>query len=213
MAALVPVLPKGFFELVLEDDDPAGGLEGGAMVDHLAGSRGQAQLVAGVASVSAGGRRATVGIDSAAVESVVVGPYLMGFTTSYRMGQLLRSSLDVGEPDAWDVDRFMVTTFIEAARECLSTGGYARNENGQEQGGQFLVGIHGRLYVVGDDNQIGHTISGYAAVGSGYLIALGSLHSTARSPISSRERAVMALEAAAELTEGVRPPFTVVQSE
>jgi 20S proteasome alpha/beta subunit len=170
------------------------------------------------------GRTVTIGGDSAgsdgwhvAVRSdskvFQVGPYLMGFTTSYRMGQLLRYSLNVGEPDTWDVDRFMVTTFIEAVRECLSTGGYARIENGQEQGGQFLVGIHGRLYVVGDDYQIGHTISGYAAVGSGYLVALGSLHSTATSPVSSRQRAVMALEAAAELTEGVRAPFTVVQSE
>jgi 20S proteasome alpha/beta subunit len=170
------------------------------------------------------GRTVTIGGDSAgsdgwhvAVRSdskvFQVGPYLMGFTTSYRMGQLLRYSLNVGEPDTWDVDRFMVTTFIEAVRECLSTGGYARIENGQEQGGQFLVGIHGRLYVVGDDYQIGHTISGYAAVGSGYLVALGSLHSTARSPVSSRQRAVLALEAAAELTEGVRPPFTVAQSD
>jgi hypothetical protein len=137
----------------------------------------------------------------------------MGFTTSYRMGQLLRYSLDVGEPDTWDVDRFMATTFIDAVRECLTRGGYARTEDGQEQGGQFLVGIHGRLYVVDSDYQIGHTISGYAAVGSGYLVALGSLHSTAKSSATSHERAVMALEAAAELTEGVRPPFTVVQAE
>ncbi|GID32855.1 hypothetical protein [Paractinoplanes brasiliensis] len=170
------------------------------------------------------GRTVTVGGDSAgsdgwhvAVRSdskvFQVGPYLMGFTTSYRMGQLLRYSLDVGEPDTWDVDRFMATTFIDAVRECLSRGGYARTTDGQEQGGQFLVGIHGRLYVVGDDYQIGHTISGYAAVGSGYLVALGSLHSTAKSALDSHARAVMALEAAAELTEGVRPPFTVVQSE
>jgi len=107
----------------------------------------------------------------------------------------------------------MATTFVDAVRECLSTGGYARTEDGQEQGGQFLVGIRGRLYAVGADYQIGHTISGYAAVGSGYLVALGSLHSTAKSSIGSRQRAVLALEAAAELTEGVRPPFTVVQSE
>ncbi|XVV11230.1 hypothetical protein ACQP2X_41330 [Actinoplanes sp. CA-131856] len=33
-----------------------------------------------------------------------------------------------------------------------------------------------------------------------------------RYSLTSHERAVMALEAAAELTEGVRPPFTVVQS-
>lgn len=141
-----------------------------------------------------------------------VGPYLMGFTTSYRMGQLLRYSLSIGEPDTWDVDRFMATTFIDAVRECLTAGGYAKNDSGREEGGQFLVGIHGRLYVVDEDYQVGHTIAGYAAVGSGYLVALGSLHSTAQTPLDSRSRTVMALEAAVELTSGVRPPFTVVQS-
>jgi 20S proteasome alpha/beta subunit len=170
------------------------------------------------------GQTVTIGGDSAgsdgwhvAVRSdskvFQVGSYLMGFTTSYRMGQLLRYSLHVGEPDTWDVDRFMATVFIDAVRGCLSEGGYAKTEDGQEQGGQFLVGIHGRLYVIDADYQIGHTVSGYAAVGSGYLVALGSLHSTAELPVGSRQRAVMALEAAAELTGGVRPPFTVVQSE
>ncbi len=169
------------------------------------------------------GRTVTIGGDSAgsdgwhvAVRSdskvFQVGPYLMGFTTSYRMGQLLRYSLTIGEPDTWDVDRFMATTFIDAVRECLTAGGYAKNESGREEGGQFLVGIHGRLYVVDDDYQVGHTIAGYAAVGSGYLVALGSLHSTARTLTDSHARTVLALEAAVELTGDVRPPFTVLQA-
>lgn len=141
-----------------------------------------------------------------------VGPYLMGFTNSFRMGQLLRYSLSVGEPDTWDVDRFMATTFIDAVRTCLTEGGFARMEEGREEGGQFLVGIHGRLYVIDSDYQIGHTVAGYDAVGSGYMIALGSLHSTAKTSISTHDRAVMALEAAVELTGSVRPPFTVMQA-
>ena len=47
----------GFFELVLEDDDAAGGLDGGALVDEFAGAGGDAQLVAGVAAVAAYGTR------------------------------------------------------------------------------------------------------------------------------------------------------------
>src|SRR6185369_10528054 len=55
LAALVfLVLPEGFFELVLEDDDPAGGFERDALVDHLSSPCGEAQLIAGVAAVSAG---------------------------------------------------------------------------------------------------------------------------------------------------------------
>jgi hypothetical protein len=45
----------GFFELVFEDDDAAGSLDGGPVVDELPGAGGDAQLVAGVAAVAACG--------------------------------------------------------------------------------------------------------------------------------------------------------------
>ncbi|MEU8817072.1 hypothetical protein [Actinoplanes sp. NPDC048796] len=68
-----------------------------------------------------------------------------------------------------------------------------------------IVGItDGRTVTVGGDS---------AGSDGWHVVALGSLHSTARSSAGSRHRAVMALETAAELTEGVRPPFTVVESE
>src|SRR4051812_11095604 len=54
-AAVFGVEALGFFELVLEDDDAAGGLDGGSLVDEFAGAGGDAQLVAGVAAVAARG--------------------------------------------------------------------------------------------------------------------------------------------------------------
>jgi hypothetical protein len=54
-AAVFGVDALGFFELVLEDDDAAGGVDGGALVDEFPGAGGNAQLVAGVAAVSACG--------------------------------------------------------------------------------------------------------------------------------------------------------------
>src|SRR3954469_8127869 len=54
-AAVLGVDALGFFELVFEDDDAAGGLDGGAAVDEFAGAGGDPQLVAGVAAVSARG--------------------------------------------------------------------------------------------------------------------------------------------------------------
>lgn len=168
------------------------------------------------------GTTVTIGGDSAGSDGWLVqvrsdlkvfqaGAYLMGFTTSFRMGQLLRYSLQVSEPDTWDVDRFMATTFIDAVRECLKSGGFGKTESGRDTGGQFLVGIHGRLYIVDSDYQIGHTVAGYAAVGSGYLVALGSLHSTDGQG-SAQQRVLAALTAAADLTDGVRPPFTSLEA-
>ena len=52
-AAELFVESQGFLELVLQDDDPAGSLDRGALVDQLAGARGDTQLVARVAAVAA----------------------------------------------------------------------------------------------------------------------------------------------------------------
>src|SRR5690242_21864189 len=53
MVALV--VPQGFLELVLEDDDAAGGGHVGALMAQVSGPGGEPQLVAGVAAVPAGG--------------------------------------------------------------------------------------------------------------------------------------------------------------
>lgn len=139
-----------------------------------------------------------------------VGPYAMGFTTSFRMGQLLRYSLDVPEPDTGDVDRFMATTFVDAVRRTLNEGGYAKTEAGVEQGGVFLVGIHDKLYQIDSDYQFGRSVNGYLAVGCGADLALGSLHTTAQYDITPADRALHALEAAAALSGGVAAPFVGV---
>lgn len=144
------------------------------------------------------------------------GPYIMGFTSSFRMGQLLRYKLDPPRPtatDRKDLDRFIATTFIDSVRETLKAGGYAKVDNNQEKGGSFLVGVAGRLYMVDGDFQMGRSICGFDAVGCGDDIALGSLHTTARYAIPPRERVELALEAAAALSAGVAGPFTFAEGK
>lgn len=135
------------------------------------------------------------------------GPYLFGFTTSFRMGQLLHHALTPPEPTG-DLDRFMSTTFIDAIRECLKLGGWAEKTNEREKGGQFLVGVAGRLFDIDSDYQVGEEAAGHAAIGSGYLVALGSLYATGETRMSPRRRVQTALEAAERYTAGVRAPFT-----
>lgn len=135
------------------------------------------------------------------------GPYVMGFTSSFRMGQLLRYALDPPAPGA-DLDRFMATTFIDAIRTCLKDGGYAKKNSEQEEGGNFLVGVNGRLFNVGSDYQVGETADGYAAVGCGFEIALGVLYATTGMPPKKRIR--LALDAAERHSAGVRLPFATV---
>ena len=84
------------------------------------------------------------------------GDFLMGFTTSFRMGQLLRYKLDPPRRHPDDrVAKYMVVDFINAVRECLKAGGWASKEKEIEQGGTFLVGYSGHLFTVQGDYQAG----------------------------------------------------------
>lgn len=48
------------------------------------------------------------------------GPFLMGFTTSFRMGQLLRYKFDPPKQTVNTDDmKYMVTDFIDATRKCF----------------------------------------------------------------------------------------------
>jgi ATP-dependent protease HslVU (ClpYQ) peptidase subunit len=132
--------------------------------------------------------------------------YLFGFTTSFRMGQLIRYAMDLPRPDG-DLDAFMTTTFVDALRTCLKNGGWAAKDNDREEGGTFLVGVQGRLYAVYDDYQVAKAADGYAAVGCGDQIALGALFATSRAGLKPKRRVMTALAAAERFSAGVRGPF------
>jgi hypothetical protein len=136
------------------------------------------------------------------------GPMLFGFTSSFRMGQLLRYALKVPlhDPDV-DIDRYMVTTFVDAVRECLKTHGFAKKTNEVEEGGTFLVGYRGQLFGIQDDYQVARQADRFDAVGCGYEIARGALFATEH--MSGRNRVQMALEAAERFSAGVRGPFHI----
>jgi ATP-dependent protease HslVU (ClpYQ) peptidase subunit len=164
------------------------------------------KVVMGADSAGILGLSMTVRADTKIFRS---GEFVMGFTGSFRMGQLLRYSLVPPTPHDWDVDRFMVTEFVQSVRDCLREGGFARNESGVESGGTFLVAIRGRLYRVDCDFQIGRSLDNYDAVGCGEEFALGSLHGSGDLPPADRVR--RALEAAAHHSAGVIPPFHVFE--
>lgn len=132
--------------------------------------------------------------------------YVFGFTSSFRMGQLLRYSLKLPEPKR-DLDAFMATTFVDALRDCLKAGGFAGKDNEREEGGTFLVGVRGRLFTVYGDYQVGQSADGFAAVGSGDQVALGALFATAGTGLGPRRRVIGALKAAERFNSGVRGPF------
>lgn len=156
-------------------------------------------------SAGTGGWDQTIRADEKVFEN---GPMVFGFTTSFRMGQLLRYGLTVPRhhPDV-DVMKYMCTSFIDAVRDTLKSGGWAANKDGAEKGGEFLVGYRGRLFHIGSDYQVGESVDGYAACGCGESYALGSLYCTTGTPDA---RITSALEAAAYFSAGVAGPFVTV---
>jgi len=134
------------------------------------------------------------------------GEFIMGFTSSFRMGQLLAHSLKVPTRDSGqDVYEYMVNRFVPAVRNCLKDGGVATKHHDAEEGGRFIVGYAGRLFMIDSDYQVAEPVDNYMAVGCGDHIALGSLFSTeGKKP---KKRIQIALEAAEKFSGGVRGPF------
>ncbi len=157
------------------------------------------------------------------------GEYVIGFTTSFRMGQILRYETALPELpqdlESEDLERFFVTGFIPAVRRSFEQHGFAKtarfsspdkpglSEDGQVVGGTFLVGVAGQIYEIHGDYQVGRSATPYSAVGAGAMVALGALRALVEMEgLSVRDRVTRALETAEAYNAGVRGPFQIVES-
>ena len=187
----------------------------------------------------ADGQRVVMGGDSAGVDGrdlylradakvFLKGSYLIGFTTSFRMGQILRYETELPELpsnlDSEDMERFFVTDFIPAVRQSFEQHGFAKtarfsapdrpgmSEDGQVVGGTFLVGVAGQIFEIRGDYQLGRPVTAYSAVGAGAMVALGALRALEEvEGLSLRDRVTRALETAEAYSAGVRGPFQIVE--
>ena len=141
--------------------------------------------------------------------------FIIGFTNSFRMGQLLNFSLKLPPQKQAQSDyQYMCTDFINTVRKCFDAGGYmGKDKEGgnREEGGSFLVGYRSMLYEIGEDFQVGINKEPYCSIGCAEDYAHGSLFSTAKLDLSPEERITHALETAAYFSAGVRPPFVILQ--
>jgi ATP-dependent protease HslVU (ClpYQ) peptidase subunit len=139
------------------------------------------------------------------------GEFIFGYTTSFRMGQLLEHSFTPPEPDEnQNCTKFMVKKFIPAVKDCLKDGKFQKTKEEQDVGGNFLVGYRGQLYSIESDYQVMKVKQNYNACGCGKDISLGSLFSTETLDLSPERRITIALDAAVEFCAGVRGPYTIL---
>ena len=175
-----------------------------------------------VKTLEDGTKRIVMGGDSAATSSqdqVILhddkvftnGPYIMGHTWTYRMGQLLRYAFTPPIPNEnEDVKAFLCTKFIHELKKCFAENGWLQKEKEQESGGIFLLGYKDRLFKIQPDFSVLESVDEYAACGSGENIALGSLYSTKDKPLN--KRIILALEASERYCCSVRRPFKIVEN-
>lgn len=142
------------------------------------------------------------------------GAFVIGFTTCFRMGQVVRYVFDPPEPPLSDFGLFgyMVRSFVPALRASLSeTGAMDKDCSGQESGPDMLVGIRGKLFGVQENFQISESIHSIDAVGCGAQFAIGSLWAT-RFHHDPEHRVFEALKTSETFCAGVRGPFIVLNT-
>jgi len=140
--------------------------------------------------------------------------FIMGFTSSFRMGQLLMADdrFKIREHKKEEDDfYYMINAFIPAVQQLFADGGYLSIDKNVKEGGIFLCGYNGRLYKISSDFQVGESVDDYSCIGCGEEYALGSLFSTDGQPVE--DRVLKALEASAYFNNAVSAPFTVLKLE
>lgn len=156
-----------------------------------------------------------------------VGPFVIGATSSFRMIQLLKFTFQPPEikknqnigfnvkEQPIDIYQYMCTDFIKSLRECLSHGGFlAKDTEGREVGGVFLVAWENRLFSIESDFQVAEFTDGFHSVGSGSVYALGALKALQNTDVklSSHDIVRSALTVAAHYSQTVAEPFILLET-
>jgi len=138
--------------------------------------------------------------------------FIFGFTSSFRMGQLLKYSLEIPKQSVSEEDyQYMCTTFIDSMHELFKEKNYSRIENNVSEGGFFLVGYNGVVYEVEPDFQVAIVYDNFSAIGCGECYALGAMNILKDKNLKPENKIIEALKTANKFSSGVYPPFYVLK--
>jgi len=141
---------------------------------------------------------------------------LIGYTSSFRMGQLLEFGLTMPEyAEPQTPYEYMVKTFVPEVRRVLKDGGFTTVNNNTEDGGQFIVGFASCIFEVQNDFAVIRYRERFCAVGCGYAFAMGALRLMNEFSDIHRDdekKILAALEIAGHFST-VRPPYYVLEAK
>ena len=144
---------------------------------------------------------------------------VIGSTTTFRHIDLLKYSdnlfpeLDFYKNEEID-HKYMVKTFVPNLINLFQNNIY--NESATERGANFLLGTKNQLFEIQSDYSVLVPNRGFAAVGCGEDVAMGSLITTTTNfnfdNISPVDHILYALRAASEYCCGVAGPFVIINT-
>ena len=79
---------------------------------------------------------------------IVLGDLLVGYSTSFRFGQILQHSLKL-PPRKVPIEVWLRSTFIDKVRKTLEAHGFGDGKNGSA--GFLLIAAEGRIFTVQED--------------------------------------------------------------
>lgn len=175
--------------------------------------------VKGVDSIVMGGDSAGVsGYDIALRKDPKVfeiGQFVIGFTSSFRIGQVLMD-LKVPKQKGNQTDhQYMRTTFVKAVRTALEESGCLKSDHEVKSGGCFLVIYKKEIYRIEEDFQVEVRHDTFNACGCGESYAIGALAATDKHVLSEHPDVAVeiALSVAARYSGGVAAPWTIISKK
>jgi ATP-dependent protease HslVU (ClpYQ) peptidase subunit len=146
---------------------------------------------------------------------------LIGYTTSFRMGQIIRHNFDIPKSNSYYFNRaepyahekYLVMDFIPALRACLKEHGFTTIKDSVEEGSQLLIGFAGCLFTIHSDFSVQRSFDEFDAIGAGAFYALGAIHALNDQhgmTIDPPKLIESALITSEHFCNGVCPPFTIL---
>jgi len=140
------------------------------------------------------------------------GSYIIGYTTSFRMGQLLEHVIELPEPPEAGADlHFMVSSFVEKIRKDFKGYGFSTVDNNEETGGTFLVGVNRKIFKINSDYQVGLYEDNFACCGSGEEYAEAVMEAL-KDIVSPKERIAKAIKIAGKFVMSVTQDCVILEN-
>lgn len=134
-------------------------------------------------------------------------PILLGYTTSFRFGQILAHHVDAPADSRTDAEAYLIKDFLPVVRRALSEHGFMEKIREREEGGTALIAYRSRLFRLSGDLGIVESSEKYDAVGAGMYYALGAMHAANERQTRGALVVQFGLKAAIDLCPGVEGPL------